>query len=94
MWRIISNPNGEFSIRDIIKIIQVKEDWIYPRPQDKIPINYTFLLYLWKEYMKIYKQFKPPVLWRLGIKRVGILLLTLYKEDSAYLERFGGQSNI
>jgi hypothetical protein len=30
------------------------------------------------------------VIYRLGIKKVGIIFLTLYREDSAYTERFGG----
>lgn len=89
LWSAL-NTDGDFKVTDLIGLLQVKEEWTEIRPEDKIPVNYPLLLFAWKEYLKRYRQLKPPLIWRLGIKKVGIFVLTLYKEDSAYCERIGG----
>ena len=84
------NKDEDFSILDLVQLLHIKDDWIEMRPEDKIPVNYPLLLFTWKEYLKSYRKLKPSLMWRLGIKKIGIFILTLYKEDSAYCERLGG----
>lgn len=88
LWSILSKD--ELSVKDFISALCVKEEWIEIHPEDKIPTNYPLFLALWKHYLKVYKRFNPPIVFRLGIRRIGIFILTLLKEDSAYIERLGG----
>ncbi len=89
LWKALQSDSDP-SIIDMIRLLHVKEEWIEIRPEDKIPINYPLFLFAWKEYLKRYRKMNPPLAWRLAIKPAGIFILTLYKEDSAYCERFGG----
>lgn len=75
---------------NILRALTVDEKWIYPKQEDLIPANYTLLLRIFQEYNKIYTTFKPSLVERLIAPKFGITVLTLYKEDSAYLERIGG----
>lgn len=88
LWESLESGNINFST--IVGILAIKEDWLDVKDGDKIPVNYPMLIALWKHFLKEYKKFKPPILFRLGIKKIGIFILTLFKEDSAYTERFGG----
>jgi hypothetical protein len=88
LWTVLSAES--FDVKALFALLTVKEEWIEIRPEDKIPINYHLYLYIWKRYKMVYRQFKPPLKYRLGINKVGIFILTLYREDSAYCERFGG----
>lgn len=88
LWAILRKD--DFSVGDFIKALCVKEEWIEIQPEDKIPVNYPLYLSLWKHYLKVYTKMDPPLLYRMGIRRIGTFILTLLKEDSAYIERLGG----
>lgn len=90
LWGCL-NEDGGFNITAIFKtLISVKNSWLDIHPGDKVPPNYLMFKFLWENYKKVYRKFNPPVLYRVGINRVGIIVLTLFKEDSAYTERIGG----
>lgn len=88
LWGLLNTD--EFHVTDIFKLLIVKEEWIEIRDTDKVPMNYPLLLFAWGHYLKIYRKMNPSLVWRLGVKKLGIFILTLYKEDSAYVERIGG----
>lgn len=89
LWKKL-NSDEDFSLVDLTRLLAVKEEWIEMRPTDKIPVNYPLLLFTWRHYYKDFRKLKPPLFWRLAIKKIGIFVLTLFKEDSAYCERIGG----
>lgn len=92
LWGCL-NEDGGINLLPIFKIIaSVKESWLDVRPGDKVPPNYKLFKYLFDNYKKIYRNLKPSIIYRVGIIRVMILVLTLFKEDSAYTERLGGLS--
>lgn len=88
LWQALEGDS--ISVVDLLKLLSVKEEWIEMRQEDKIPVNYPLLLFAWGHYLKVYRKMNPSLLYRLGIKKLGIFILTLYKEDSAYIERIGG----
>jgi len=88
LWKALGEET--LDLKSLISILQIKESWLDVGPEDKVPINYYLLLFAWKNYKKIYRKLKPPLLYRLGIDKICIFVLTLYKEDSAYVERIGG----
>jgi hypothetical protein len=88
LWQMLEG--GKFDLKIVISILKVKEEWLEIRDTDNIPINFRLLLFVWNHYKTVYKKMKPSILYRLGVNRLGILILTLYREDSAYTERIGG----
>lgn len=88
LWKVLESDH--IDIKTLIAILKVKDEWIEIRKGDKIPVNYPLFLFIWKNYKKVYRKLNPPLLYRLGINKVGVLILVLFKEDSAYTERFGG----
>jgi hypothetical protein len=88
IWDMLNG--GKFDLKTLISFLSVKEEWLEIRENDKVPINYHLLLFIWDNYKSKYKTFKPPILYRLGVNKLGIIILTLYREDSAYTERIGG----
>jgi len=88
MWKVLESD--KFKLYDLMKVIRVKDDWLDLDRDTPIPVNYDLLLFIWNNYMRIHKNFKPPVFYRPFIKSIGIFVLVLYREDTAYIERFGG----
>jgi hypothetical protein len=79
-----------FDLKTLYHLLEVNEDWLEVKEGEKAPVNYSMLHFIYKRYMGVYRKFKPPLLWRLGIKKLLIVFLTAYKEDTAYCERIGG----
>ena len=78
------------NLKLIYELMKVDESWITVGEREVCPANYPMLLFIWKRYMQHYRKFKPPLIYRLAIKTIGIVVLTLYKEDVAYTTRIGG----
>jgi hypothetical protein len=74
----------------IYEMMKVNRSWIEVRDGEVCPANYPMLLFIWKRYIAQYRKFKPPLLYRLAIEKLGIVALTLFKEDVAYTSRMGG----
>jgi hypothetical protein len=88
IWRMLEG--GKFDLKVLISLLKVKEEWLDVLPGEKAPANYAMLYFIWKHYKNAYKKMQPSLLWRVGITKIAIITLTLYKEDSAYTERIGG----
>lgn len=82
--------SGNIDFKTINAVLKIDESWIQTRDGEACPVNYPMFLFIWNRYMKHYRKLKPPLLYRLVIKKIGIFVLTLYKEDVAYTSRLGG----
>jgi len=90
IWNMLEQNNGELDFKLLYKLLEVKESWLDIKPEYKVAPNYPLIKFIRDRYMDNYRKMKPPLKYRLGINKVGILLCTLYKEDTAYIGRIGG----
>ena len=79
-----------FSLKLLAEIMMVKESWIELKIGSAYPPNYPLLKFVRDSYQKNASSFGGSLLFRAAAGKAGILLLTLYKEDTAYAERIGG----
>lgn len=81
---------GKIDLKTLYSLLWVDESWINTREGETYPPNYMLFKFIWQRYKQVYRKFKPPLLYRLLINKVGIIVLTLIKEDSAYTTRVYG----
>ena len=79
-----------FGLKLLAQIIMIKESWIELKIGHAYPPNYPLLKFIRDGYQRNSRGFGGTALHRTAVNKAGILLLTLYKEDSAYTERLGG----
>jgi hypothetical protein len=87
-WRVLGEKR--FSLEMAAKLLEVKESWIERKEGDVCPPNFFLLKSIIDRYLESCADFKPPLLYRLAVHKIGIMVLALYLEDTAYMERLGG----